>query len=227
MNSYVTGKGAAAVHKVLSKKKHWCQKKTIDIFNFKQRLLSIDMKTKVVQHVPKIKFSGFQFFKFFKFLITFLVPSTCLDFQTFLICERQTKAGEDSVRRGRGGYYAKRSNFGPPPLKKKNKATCGFWAPHPLSFWAPTQFFWAPNGFWGPQIDPTPPIKCKTLQIWPTLKWFFRFFVNFLFFSEIFFSVLMRISGPPKANFCLILGGGGMIFYPPLLSYQNKTCSEC
>ena len=27
------------------------QKKTIDIFNFKQRLLSIDVKTKVVQHV--------------------------------------------------------------------------------------------------------------------------------------------------------------------------------
>ena len=58
--------------------------------------------------------SFFKFFKFFKFLITFLVPSTCLDFQTFLICERQTKAGEDSVCRGRGGYYAKRSNFGPP-----------------------------------------------------------------------------------------------------------------
>ena len=27
------------------------EKKIIDIFNFKQRLLSIDMKTKVVQHV--------------------------------------------------------------------------------------------------------------------------------------------------------------------------------
>ena len=28
-------------------------KKPIDIFNFKQRLLSIDMKTKVVQHVER------------------------------------------------------------------------------------------------------------------------------------------------------------------------------
>ena len=50
MNSYVTGKGVAAVHKVLSKKSIDV-KKNIDIFNFKQRLLSIDMKTKVVQHV--------------------------------------------------------------------------------------------------------------------------------------------------------------------------------
>ena len=32
-------------------------KKTIDIFNFKQRLLSLDMKTKVVQHVPRIIFN--------------------------------------------------------------------------------------------------------------------------------------------------------------------------
>ena len=48
-------------------------KKIIDIFNFKQRLLSIDMKTKVVQHVPRIiivnvfkvfKFSGCQVVKF-------------------------------------------------------------------------------------------------------------------------------------------------------------------
>ena len=30
------------------------QKKTIAIFSYKQRLLSIDMKTKVVQHVPRI-----------------------------------------------------------------------------------------------------------------------------------------------------------------------------
>ena len=29
-------------------------KEIIDIFNFKQRLLSIDMKTKVVQHFPRI-----------------------------------------------------------------------------------------------------------------------------------------------------------------------------
>ena len=65
-----------------------CPKKTIDIFNFKQRLLSIDMKTKVVQHVPWIifnvykvfEFSTFQVFKFFK---TFLVPSFCLTFRHF------------------------------------------------------------------------------------------------------------------------------------------------
>ena len=66
MNSYVTGKGAAAVHKVLSKKA-LMSKKPIDIFNFKQRPLSIDMKTKVVQHVPRI-ISCFQSFQVFKFL---------------------------------------------------------------------------------------------------------------------------------------------------------------
>ena len=43
MNSKVTGEGAAADDDDV--------KKNIDIFNFKQRLLSIDMKTKVVQHV--------------------------------------------------------------------------------------------------------------------------------------------------------------------------------
>ena len=62
MNSYVTGKGAAAVHKVLSKKSIDVKKKNIDIFNFKQRPLSIDMKTKVVQHVPRIMFSKFSSF---------------------------------------------------------------------------------------------------------------------------------------------------------------------
>jgi len=39
-------------------------KKTIDIFNFKQRLLSIDMKTKVVLHVPRIIFNVFKVFRF-------------------------------------------------------------------------------------------------------------------------------------------------------------------
>ena len=45
MNSKLTGEGGegAAV-----------QKKTIAIFGNKQRLMSIDMKTKVVQHVPRI-----------------------------------------------------------------------------------------------------------------------------------------------------------------------------
>ena len=69
MNSKVTGEGAAADDDGDD------VKKSIDIFNYKQRLLSIDMKTKVVQHVPRIiskvfkvfKFPSFQVFKFFKF----------------------------------------------------------------------------------------------------------------------------------------------------------------
>ena len=40
MNSKVTGEGDEEV-----------KKKNIDIFTYKQRLLSINMKTKVVQHV--------------------------------------------------------------------------------------------------------------------------------------------------------------------------------
>ena len=38
----------------------WCgrgQKKTIAIFGYKQWLLSLDMKTKIVQHVPRINIS--------------------------------------------------------------------------------------------------------------------------------------------------------------------------
>ena len=50
-------------------KKHCCPKKTIDIFNFKQRLLSIDMKTKVVQHVPRILFNVFKVFKLSSFQV--------------------------------------------------------------------------------------------------------------------------------------------------------------
>ena len=42
-------------------------KKTIDIYTYKQRLLSIDMKTKVVQHVPRIIFKVFKVFKFASF----------------------------------------------------------------------------------------------------------------------------------------------------------------
>ena len=50
------------------------------------------MKTKLVQHVPRInlshlnflKFQIFQIFKFFKFLKIFLVPSFCLTFRHFL-----------------------------------------------------------------------------------------------------------------------------------------------
>ena len=44
MNSKLTGEGADEVDEV---------KKSSDIFNFKQRLLSIDIKTKVVQHVER------------------------------------------------------------------------------------------------------------------------------------------------------------------------------
>ena len=36
-------------------------KKTIAIFTYKQRLLSLDMKTKVVQHVLRINLSHFNF----------------------------------------------------------------------------------------------------------------------------------------------------------------------
>ena len=36
-------------------------KKSIDIFNYKQRVLSLDMKTKIVQHVLRINLSHFKF----------------------------------------------------------------------------------------------------------------------------------------------------------------------
>ena len=47
--------------------------KSIAIFTEKQRLLSIDMKTKVVQHVPRINLSYFKFwiFKFSNFQFFF------------------------------------------------------------------------------------------------------------------------------------------------------------
>ena len=51
MNSKLTGEGAAAADDD--------DAITIAIFNYKQRLLSIDMKTKVVQHVPRIKLDNF------------------------------------------------------------------------------------------------------------------------------------------------------------------------
>ena len=49
MNSKLTGEGDDV------------KKNLIDIFNFKQRLLSLDMKTKVVQHVPRINLSHLNF----------------------------------------------------------------------------------------------------------------------------------------------------------------------
>ena len=53
MNSKLTGEGAAADDGDDVKKK------SIAIFGCKQRLLRIDMKTKVVQHVPRINLSHF------------------------------------------------------------------------------------------------------------------------------------------------------------------------
>ena len=52
MNSNVSGSGEEEV------------KKSIGIFNYKQLLLSIDMKTKVVQHVLRIIFNVFKVFRF-------------------------------------------------------------------------------------------------------------------------------------------------------------------
>ena len=63
------------------------------MFNYKQRLLSLDMKTKVVQHVPRIIFnvSSFQVFRFSGFQVfsfqNFQVPSACLTFR-FWYCNR-------------------------------------------------------------------------------------------------------------------------------------------
>ena len=42
-------------------------KKSIAIFDYKQRLLSIDMKTKVIHYVPRIIFHVFKVFKFSSF----------------------------------------------------------------------------------------------------------------------------------------------------------------
>ena len=67
---------------------------TIAIFGNKQWLLSLDMKTKLVQHVPRINLSNFNFwnlilnFQIFKFL---LVPSFCLTFRHFLYWSSRIK----------------------------------------------------------------------------------------------------------------------------------------
>ena len=52
MNSNVNGSGGEDEDEV---------KKTIAIFAYKQRILSIEMKTKIVQHVPKINLRHFKF----------------------------------------------------------------------------------------------------------------------------------------------------------------------
>ena len=91
--------GEPALSTLLSQERVCMRKKSIDIFNYKQWLLSIDMKTKVVQHVPRINLSHFKFwilnlnfqifkFKFFNFqifIIFFLVPSFCLTFRHFFL----------------------------------------------------------------------------------------------------------------------------------------------
>ena len=82
--------------------------------------------------------------------------------------------------------------LGPQPKKRGNQKKQSHFlilAPPPL-FLGPHPIFWAPNGFWGPQIDPTPPIKCKTLQFWATLKLISCFFLFLSFiFLRIFFGV--------------------------------------
>ena len=50
MNGNVAGKGADTVQK---KTMNENEKKTIDIFTYKQRILSKNMKTKVVPHVKR------------------------------------------------------------------------------------------------------------------------------------------------------------------------------
>ena len=81
MNSKLTGEGDVVV------------KKNIAIFSYKQRLLSLDMKTNVVQHVPRIifhvfkvfTFSSFQVFKFSSFSSFQNIPGSqlCLTFRHF------------------------------------------------------------------------------------------------------------------------------------------------
>ena len=77
MTSKLTGEGDEAEGAV--------PKKNIAIFGNKQRLLSIDMKTKVVQHVPRIIFNVFKVFKFSGFQVfqNILGSQLLSDIQTF------------------------------------------------------------------------------------------------------------------------------------------------
>ena len=68
MTSKLTGEGDEAADVL---------KKNIVIFGNKQRLLSIDMKTKVVQHVPRMNLSYFKF-QIFKELIVLSSVRGCL-----------------------------------------------------------------------------------------------------------------------------------------------------
>ena len=77
-------------------------KKSIAIFGYKQWHLRLDMKTKVVQHVPRInlsylKFQIFKFFKNFQFsnfwkfsnFQTFSGSQLLSDFQTFFLTKNE------------------------------------------------------------------------------------------------------------------------------------------
>ena len=70
-------------------------KKHMTIFDYKQRFLSIDMKTKIVQHVPRIIFNVFKVFKFSSFQVfnfsKFSGSQRPSDFQTFLFSYLHTK----------------------------------------------------------------------------------------------------------------------------------------
>ena len=71
----------------MSQDRVWLSKKSIAIFGNKYWVLSIDMKTKVVQHVPRINLSYFKFqiFKFSNFSNFQIFSGSQLlsDFQTF------------------------------------------------------------------------------------------------------------------------------------------------
>ena len=78
MTSKLTGEGDEAADVL----------KNIAIFGNKQRLLSINMKTKVVQHVPWIIFNVFKVFEFSSFQVFLVfqnIPGSQLlsDIQTF------------------------------------------------------------------------------------------------------------------------------------------------
>ena len=60
----------------------WMSKKSIAIFGYKQWLLSLEMKTKVDQHVPRINLRYFKF-QIFKIFQIFSGSQLLSDFQTF------------------------------------------------------------------------------------------------------------------------------------------------
>ena len=61
MTGKLTGTGMAAVAVV---------KKSIVIFTYKHSVFSLDMKTKVARHVPRIAFQNFKISKFQNFKIS-------------------------------------------------------------------------------------------------------------------------------------------------------------